>query len=471
MKKDSKHIDNNSFNKLIKDKLDKHKMPVEKDLWSRIESDMRVEKKHRLPVWLWMSISSAAVISLLLLTRSAIYYQNTNSVHPSFTQNGNTPPSIGKTVADETSDKNVQYVGLAKNGAIRTTERTSADISTNISKENTEKQALISKSIRLYPETATNELSKEKKTSIASGDTSNVTHKKAEKRLIENPFIAKTAERKIYKKSKKSDWVLVALLSSGNNTSQNNKVNVATNTTVNNYSTTSNTLPVSITETIVTTTSPTAVITNTTLVTTTYYAAASGEGTPTTSTTTSNSSNIVYKTITTTEPDASLFSDVNYHMPVSVGLKLGKTISKNLSIESGLVYTYLQTDFAGDNVSAEYELNYLGIPINLRYNLWKMRNLYFNISGGVMAEKGLQSTFRFNQIKSTGNVNNTTNASIGGLQWSANAATDVCYTFFPHYSVYCEPQLSYYFDNDQPVSIRTKHPFVFGLQLGLRYDL
>ncbi|MDR0413020.1 MAG: PorT family protein [Dysgonamonadaceae bacterium] len=168
------------------------------------------------------------------------------------------------------------------------------------------------------------------------------------------------------------------------------------------------------------------------------------------------------------------FDKVTHFLPLSFGLNFRKEINRYFSIESGIVYTYLYSKFK-DNLlkqDAKQELHYLGIPLNGVVSVYGNKHSRWNIyaSAGGMVEKGLFSSFVENHIEIPG-VESHTNASdrIDGFQWSVHATVGVDYKIIKSYSFYIEPNVNYYFNNNQPVSARTEHPLVFGINAGFRY--
>jgi len=88
-----------------------------------------------------------------------------------------------------------------------------------------------------------------------------------------------------------------------------------------------------------------------------------------------------------------------------------------------------------------------------------------------MVEKGLlshyvQNTYSISNGEGTPTVSNE---QIRGLQWSIHAALGLSYRFNRGYSIFLEPRVSYYLDNNQPFNVRTEHPFVPGINIGLRH--
>lgn len=167
------------------------------------------------------------------------------------------------------------------------------------------------------------------------------------------------------------------------------------------------------------------------------------------------------------------YSNVEHSLPLSFGLNVRKDINKYIGIETGLVYTYLSSTFERVNIpqyKIKQELHYLGIPVNLVVYLMNDEKWNLYLSGGVMLEKGIRQKQRQDMYQSNEKVSSTTDkGSISGVQWSLNASAGVSYAFYEDLSLYVEPRFSHFFDNDQPLSIRTEKSNVFGLGGGLRY--
>nr|WP_255561646.1 outer membrane beta-barrel protein [Dysgonomonas sp. Marseille-P4677] len=168
------------------------------------------------------------------------------------------------------------------------------------------------------------------------------------------------------------------------------------------------------------------------------------------------------------------FSNVNHSLPISLGISVRKDFNKYIGIETGLIYTYLSSEYKNSSSYythiAHQELHYLGIPVNLVVYLWNdpKWNLYFTT--GVMGEKGIRFNYRQDIYKNNERIFNAKDRGrINGMQWSFNASIGVSYTFYKDWSIYFEPRYSYYFDNNQPINIRTEKPNVLGMGAGLRY--
>ena len=166
--------------------------------------------------------------------------------------------------------------------------------------------------------------------------------------------------------------------------------------------------------------------------------------------------------------------NINHSLPVSFGVTVRKKMNNTWSIESGLLYTYLSSDFEIVNnyhYDATLKLHYLGVPVNLIANIWNNEHWNVYLSGGVMVEKGLRSVYKQNKYSQNSIVQSKQEKNISGLQWSLNGALGISYNLYKDIDLYTEPGISYFFDCNQPLSKRTEDPTNFNIRVGIRYNL
>ena len=168
-------------------------------------------------------------------------------------------------------------------------------------------------------------------------------------------------------------------------------------------------------------------------------------------------------------------TDGEYSAPLSFGLSIRKNLSTRWGIETGLVYTYLSSHYYWKEnipIDASQQLHYLGVPVNGVIYLWNNNpkwNVY--LSAGAMLEKGLwMKTVRSRHENSNYTVIATQKSDIDGWQWSLNSSLGISYRFAKEAELYAEPRFSYFFDNEQPMNIRTDWPVSIGIGAGLRYS-
>ncbi len=165
------------------------------------------------------------------------------------------------------------------------------------------------------------------------------------------------------------------------------------------------------------------------------------------------------------------FKNRDYQPALSAGLKLRLPVSDSWSVETGLQYSYLQTKLSDAGWSgywADLQLHYLGVPVGFAATLARSSNWELYWSGGAMVEKGLHSLYREYRDWGTAVFTTTASSRVDGWQWSVYTSLGAGYHLDKHLMLYFDPQLAYFFDNGQPLSIRTGMPLMVGLSAGLR---
>ena len=165
----------------------------------------------------------------------------------------------------------------------------------------------------------------------------------------------------------------------------------------------------------------------------------------------------------------------SFGLPISLGIGARFDIAPKWSIGVGVNWSLLTRNFDGaftkveGNETPEYTessirntQHYIGIPVNVYYNIISNKHINFYTYAGGAVEKGLTNKFDILSSKSV------YKEEIQGVQWSANLGLGVEFMFGKHLGLYLDPSVRYYFNCQQPKSIRTAQPFMLGLELGLR---
>lgn len=174
-------------------------------------------------------------------------------------------------------------------------------------------------------------------------------------------------------------------------------------------------------------------------------------------------------------------SEMEHDQPVSFGLTLSKVVTDNLSIESGLTYTYLSSRLrnANDNFRVEetQKIHYLGIPVNINYTLFTFNRFKIYASLGGMLEKDIYGEYRKLGTGETADFNSTaeeeevTTISQRNPQLSVNAGVGLSYPFIQKLRIYGKVGGAYYFDaGNQYKTIYSDRKIVMDLNIGLRYE-
>ena len=166
--------------------------------------------------------------------------------------------------------------------------------------------------------------------------------------------------------------------------------------------------------------------------------------------------------------------EVNHRLPVRMGLSLRYRLNDKWSLESGLAYTRLISDYktvsSHERVNTEQTLSYVGIPVTASYQLWQSRYINFYVSGGGMVEKMVKGRLHHEFV--TARQERTESLSIRPLQFSVNGSVGAAFNLNRLFSIYAEPGVGYYFDNGSNVpTYYQENPFSFNLNVGLRFNI
>lgn len=168
-----------------------------------------------------------------------------------------------------------------------------------------------------------------------------------------------------------------------------------------------------------------------------------------------------------------------YGLPVSFGAGVKIGLAPKWSISAGLNYTLLTRKFYGtyshvneagveDNtVSSDIRnsQHYIGIPVNAYYDIIDEKYMNFYAYAGGTVEKCVSDIY---QVLNTPIVHKE---KAPGVQLSANVGVGVEFLLGQYLGLYIDPSLRYYFNCNQPKSIRTTQPLMLGFEMGLRIRL
>ena len=168
----------------------------------------------------------------------------------------------------------------------------------------------------------------------------------------------------------------------------------------------------------------------------------------------------------------------SHKLPVKFGVSFRYGFNERLGIERGLTYTLLNSTFttaagtANGNTTGKQTLHYIGIPLNVTYNIIgsKLFNVYAS-AGGAM-EKAVGGYF-----ETTGHVDgkrsetNRNSLKPKELQWSLNASAGAQVNVLNQLGLYVEPGISYRIPSGSHVrSIYTDKKLDFSIGFGIRFN-
>ena len=169
-----------------------------------------------------------------------------------------------------------------------------------------------------------------------------------------------------------------------------------------------------------------------------------------------------------------------YGIPISFGAGVKIDFTERWSLGTGLEYTLLVRNFYGSYTKVDAEgtivvspvsdnvrntQHYVGIPVNVFYNILDSRYINLYAYAGGALEKCIKDHYRLLDAQITHTE------KVKGIQLSVNLGIGVEFLLGNHLGLYIDPKLRYYFDNGQPKSIRTVQPLMLGFEMGLRVRL
>lgn len=173
----------------------------------------------------------------------------------------------------------------------------------------------------------------------------------------------------------------------------------------------------------------------------------------------------------------SVKTEYKHRLPVRVGLNVAYRLTDRLSVESGVSYTRLSSDMKDgtkDNYSSgSQKLDYIGVPLNVKYRAFGYRRLSVYASAGLLTEKCVSGKTTHEYVIS-GEKKKHEAEDVAAKPWqlSVNAALGAQFDVLRNVGVYVEPGMSYYFDDRSPLStIYKEKPLNFNLNLGVRYTI
>ena len=173
----------------------------------------------------------------------------------------------------------------------------------------------------------------------------------------------------------------------------------------------------------------------------------------------------------------SVKTEYKHRLPVRVGLNVAYRLTDRLSVESGVSYTRLSSDMKDgtkDNYSSgSQKLDYIGVPLNVKYRTFGYRRLSVYASAGLLTEKCVSGKTTHEYVIS-GEKKKHEAEDVAAKPWqlSVNAALGAQFDVLRNVGVYVEPGVSYYFDDRSPLStIYKEKPLNFNLNLGVRYTI
>ena len=157
-------------------------------------------------------------------------------------------------------------------------------------------------------------------------------------------------------------------------------------------------------------------------------------------------------------------TNVKHKMPLSFGLSASRYLTDRWSLQAGLSYSYLVSEWTTNKTyraESEQRLHFLGIPVAVTYKIAEWNRFMFYASAGGQVElnvAGKVCTDLYSPVEKLKSV--TEKERMKEPYFSVNARVGVSYPIIRFLSAYAEVGADYYFDNGSDVeTIHSEKPF------------
>lgn len=181
-----------------------------------------------------------------------------------------------------------------------------------------------------------------------------------------------------------------------------------------------------------------------------------------------------------TQKVADNVSQMEHNQPISFGITLSKELIDGLSIESGLVYSYLYSKVRNASSSLDeresQHLHYIGVPLSVNYTVFSFNKLNLYASVGGMIEKDVcGNRKKLSEEETIGNGQSLKREvepiSQRNPQLSLNVGVGLSYPLYNRLRLYGKIGGAYYFDADNEYkTIYSDQKIMLDLNVGLRYE-
>lgn len=170
-------------------------------------------------------------------------------------------------------------------------------------------------------------------------------------------------------------------------------------------------------------------------------------------------------------PQQEIEEHAHHDIPFTVSLSFNKTITQRWSVGSGLNYSRLHSTFDMGYSQAlirnEQTIHYLGIPVNASYTLFQRGRWSLFATAGTTLDIPVAGSWRTEHLLNGQTIYLRPGSLTVPIQWSVNAGMGLQFNITPHFGIYAQPGVTYYFDNGTK-TIRAEHPWNVTMPIGIK---
>lgn len=163
----------------------------------------------------------------------------------------------------------------------------------------------------------------------------------------------------------------------------------------------------------------------------------------------------------------------HHDKPITFGISLTKSLGKKWSLETGLQYSILNSQFQmgedGYSIVSKQKVHYLGIPLRVSYNWIDYKRLSAYTSAGVSLHIPVYGKVNSSYLVNWQSAYSESRHITPSLQWQTGVGIGLQYKLAPNTSLFVEPTFNWFIPSGSDThTIWTEHPFMFTCPFGLR---
>ncbi|WP_449399985.1 hypothetical protein [Chryseobacterium wanjuense] len=172
--------------------------------------------------------------------------------------------------------------------------------------------------------------------------------------------------------------------------------------------------------------------------------------------------------------DKKVDAKIKHKTPITFGASVYRSLGKRWGIATGINYTKLSAELttgtSSNFISSEQNIHYVGVPVQVNYNVIQKGAFTGYVTGGGLVEKAVSGDIKTKYIVD-GVLKEETKEEISEkpVQVSVNSAVGLQLKVIKNIGIYAEPGVSYHFnDNSSLNTVYKEKPLNFNLKFGIR---
>jgi len=170
---------------------------------------------------------------------------------------------------------------------------------------------------------------------------------------------------------------------------------------------------------------------------------------------------------------SSFYHETDYDLPMTFGLSVAKKITRRLSLETGINYTYMRATlrYTSLHVTRTVKSSFVGIPVKIDYSIYSRSRFSFYVTAGGSVDFPVGK-----HVRTLGQPVGVMRMEFPELksrpEFSVHGGLGLQYSLTPAIGLYIEPSVRHYFKNGATSpSYWQEHRTLISLPIGIKINL